>query len=370
MRLADFIDRNTAAILQEWESFASTLLPAADGMTSAALRDHAEQILHAVACDLRTTQTDAQQVAKSQGRAPVVPNAPDTAAQSHAVGRAHEGFTIRQMVAEYRALRAGVLKLWAKDAPYGPEAIEDVGRFNEAIDQAIAESVDYFTNEVDRRRDLFLGILGHDLRSPLNAVLMTSQAISAMTLGTPVCEHTQRLIRSGERMSRLLDDLLDYNRASLQLGVRVERELIDLAQVCQEEMEILKAALPHSTITFTASGDTVGRWDESRMRQVVSNFVTNAAKYGESAAAIRIHLEGDASQIRLSVENDGPTIPKERLMALFDPLRRLGSAESLGERESLGLGLYIARQVAIAHGGDVSVESESGRTCFAVTLPR
>jgi len=136
MRLADFIDANTPAILAEWELFASSLLPAAAQMDAAALRDDAQQILQAVAKDLRTPQTRVEQSAKSKGRTPMLPRATETAAQTHGRLRAKGGFTIRQLVSEFRALR-----LWGDAGAHGPDAMEDTGRFNEAIDQAITESV-------------------------------------------------------------------------------------------------------------------------------------------------------------------------------------------------------------------------------------
>jgi signal transduction histidine kinase len=369
MRLADFIDANTPAILAEWESFASSLLPAAAELDPAALRDHAEQILRAVTKDLRKSQTPSQQSEKSKGRAPALPQTTETAAQIHAVLRATGGFTIRQLVAEYRALRASVLRLWSNAATYGPHTIEDAGRFNEAIDQAIAESVDYFTSEVDRWRAVFLGVLGHDLRGPLNAVLLTSQVISALSAGTPVSEHTAKLMRSGERMRQLLDDLLDYNRTSLDIGIRIAAEPVDLARVCREEIELLRAALPASTIELATTGITQGSWDSSRIKQVISNLVTNAARYGDPSGTVRVSLRGDDAQVHLSVENTGPSIPKELMTSLFEPLRR-ARADSQGERESLGLGLFIVRQIALAHGGNVTVESADGTTRFTVTLPK
>jgi len=370
MRLADFIDANTPAIVAQWELFASSLLPAASGLDAAALRDHAEQILVAIAKDLRTPQTRLEQSAKSKGQAPVLLGAPETAAQAHAVLRATEGFSNRQLVAEYRALRASVLRLWGDAATYGPEAMEDVGRFNEAIDQAIAESVDHFTSEVDRWRAVFLGVLGHDLRSPLNAVLLTSRVISTLSAGTPVSQHTERLMRSGQRMRQLLDDLLDFNRASLDVGIRVTLEPVELGAVCHEEIELLRAALPVSTIEFAAEGVTQGNWDASRIKQVVSNLVMNAARYGDPKGVIRVSLRGDDAQVHLVVENTGPNIPKELVNSLFEPLRRYAGAESENERESLGLGLFIVRQIALAHGGNVVVESAEGTTRFTVTLPK
>jgi hypothetical protein len=370
MRLADFIDANRHAILADWEVFASSLLPAAAELDATALRDHAEQILQAIAKDLRTPQTRLEQAAKSKGCAPMLSGATETAAQTHAVLRATGGFTIRQLVAEYRALRASVLRLWGDAGAYGAEALEDAGRFNEAIDQAIAESVDYFTSEVDRWRAVFLGVLGHDLRGPLNAVLLTSQVLSALGAGTPLSQHTEKLIRSGERMRRLLDDLLDYNRTSLDIGVRVSREPVDLAMVCREEIELLRAALPASTIEFSTEGITQGSWDASRLKQVLSNLVINAAKYGDPSGIVRVSLRGEASQVQLSVENTGQSIPKELMNSLFEPLRRRAAADSHSERESLGLGLFIVRQVVLAHGGSVAVDSADGSTRFAVTLPK
>jgi signal transduction histidine kinase len=370
VRLADFIDANLPAILAEWEAFASSLLPAAGGLDSVALRDHAEDILRAVANDLRTAQTRAQQSAKSKGQAIVRPDATETAAQTHALLRATGGFTIRQLVAEYRALRASVLRLWSDTGVYGPQAMEDVGRFNEAIDQAVAESVDYFTTEVDRWRAVFLGVLGHELRGPLNAILLTSKLVAAMSAGTTINEHTGKLLHSGERMRLLLDDLLDYNRASLDIGIRVSRTPIDLAAACREEIEELRAARPDAKIEFATPGAVKGSWDASRIKQVLSNLVINAAKYGDRGGLIRVDLRDQGSEVHLSVENTGPGIPKERVNLLFEPLRRSTIADSQTDRESLGLGLFIVRQVALAHGGRVSVESAGGRTRFTVTLPK
>ena len=293
-----------------------------------------------------------------------------TAAQTHALLRASSRFTIRQLVAEYRALRASVLALWADAHPQGPLTLGDTGRFNEAIDQAIAESVDFFSAEVDRWRNVFLGVLGHDLRGPLNAILLTAHAISELGDGTPVSEATARLIRSGHRMKELLDDLLDYNRSSLKLGMPVAPRPGNLAPICLEEVEVQRAALPGSTIEFSSTGSTDGRWDPSRIKQLVANLVVNAVKYGEPAGVVTVRLLGDDTEVRLAVENSGTTIPAEELEGLFEPLRRGSQREWDAQRTNLGLGLFIVREVARAHGGAVRAESTDGRTTFTVTLPR
>lgn len=370
MRLADFIERNTPAILAEWEAFAASLMPAATGMDAAGLRDHAEQILKAIVKDLRTPQTSVEQKTKSKGGAVALRSAPETAAQTHAVLRAVGGFTIQQLVGEYRALRASVLHLWGAAHPHSTEVMDDAGRFNEAIDQAIAESVDYFSREVDRWRAVFLGVLGHDLRGPLNAVLVTAKVLSAMSLEPVTSEHAKRLIRSGERMKQLLDDLLDYSRMSLDVGIPVSLAPGDLEAPCREEIELLRVALDGVSVDFNATGNTQGHWDASRIRQIVSNLVTNAARYGDRSHAILVRLHGGDDEVSLSVENRGPSIPSETLPSLFEPMRRGADPNLYTERENLGLGLFIVRQVAFAHGGEVSAESAGGRTVFTVVLPK
>ena len=370
MRLADFIDANMPAILAEWESFAATQSPAADHMDTTALRNYAAQLLQGISKDLRTPQTRAEQSAKARGNVRPLLGGAITPAQIHAKGRAARGFDVRQLVAEYRALRAGVLRLWADAGEYGPEAMIDAGRFNEAVDQAIAESLDYFMTEIDRWEALLLGTLGHDLRGPLNAISVTAHIVNEMSAGRAICQHTEKLIHSGERMKQLLDNLLDYSRISLDVGLKINPEPVDLVPACREEIDILCTALRTSSIEFTSAGDLHGVWDASRIRQAVSNLITNAAKYGDTKSRIHVQLIGDDTQVVLSVENTGPTIPQELIGSIFEPLRRHAFADSQNDRTHMGLGLFIVKQVARAHNGDVTVESADGKTCFTITLPK
>jgi hypothetical protein len=168
MRLATFIEQNEEPILAAAEAFSTTLLPAAGHLDSVGLRDHLPMILEAIRKDLNTTQSTAEGLRKSLGKAPLLPDAPETGAQTHAMLRAKAGFDIRQMVSEYRALRASVLRLFLADGRILTEEVNiDLLRFNEAIDQAVAESVSHFSLESERWREVFLAVLGHDLRGPL-----------------------------------------------------------------------------------------------------------------------------------------------------------------------------------------------------------
>jgi signal transduction histidine kinase len=371
MRLATFILSHSEAIAGEWEAFAASLLPAARGMTSPALRDHIHEILEAIAQDISTPQSLEEQSEKSKGLAPKLSSTPDTAAQTHAVLRARGGFDINQLVAEYRALRASVLRLWITLDVLDPSDMDDVIRFNEAIDQAVAESVGHFHAHVEQSRNLLLGMLGHDMRSPLNTIQVTASYLAALNAGKQVSEAAARLITSGASMQALLDDLVDFNRTKLGLGLNVAPSEVDMAAVVANELEQLRGAHPDREIEIAVSGDTRGQWDGARLQQTLRNLVSNAIRYGSPDAPVRVALCGEDTELRLEVINNGPAIDPLSLGDIFDPLRR-GSTQGRDQDagNGLGLGLYIVREIAAAHGGQVHVRCNAGETTFAVRVPR
>ena len=371
MRLADFILRQSEPILAQWEAFAASLVPAAAIMEPSALRDHAPEILRAVAKDLQTAQTREAQYEKSVGRAPAPINATETAAQTHALLRARSGFNIKQLTAEYRALRASVLRLWMDDcAPDAPH-LDDVIRFNEAIDQALAESVDFFSAQVEQSRNLLLGMLGHDMRSPLQAIQMTASYLEALNAGEQVSDAAGRLIRSGARMQALLDDLCDFNRTRLGLGINVIPKRVNLADVLAEELEELRAIHPDRQIELHVTGDSQGVWDGQRLQQLLGNLVLNALKYGAQDTPVRVMVTCDVTHVRIDVSNRGPAIERATLARIFDPLMRGDEQQSKDDRaRNLGLGLYIASEIAKAHNGAIEARSDETETSFSVSLPR
>jgi signal transduction histidine kinase len=371
MRLADFILQNMEAILVQWEAFAASQLPAAARMTPLALRDHAQQILEAIAADLSTAQTREAQVEKSKGRAPVPSDAPETAAQTHAVLRARSGFSVSQLAAEYRALRSSVLRLWTDMCDPDETRMEDIIRFNEAIDQALAESISFFSMQVEQARNLLLGMLGHDMRSPLQTIQMTASYLAALNAGTKVSEAASRLILSGARINALLDDLVDFNRARLGLGINITPTKADLAVLFANELEQLRAAHPDRRLILEVAGDTRGLWDGLRLQQLLGNLVTNAIKYGAPDAPVRVVVTGEEADLRFEIRNAGPVIERSTLDQIFEPLKRGPGQENRYNADgSLGLGLYIAREIARAHGGEIEARSDETETVFAVLLPR
>ncbi|MEJ8797764.1 sensor histidine kinase [Trinickia caryophylli] len=371
MRLADFIVRNIEPILAQWDEFAATLLPSAGRMSASALRDHARQILEAVAKDISTPQTLEAQREKSRGRAPKAVDAPETAAQTHALLRARSGFTINQMAAEYRALRASVLRLWMDECRAEAPNQDDMIRFNEAIDQALAESVAFFNEQVEQARNLLLGMLGHDMRSPLQTIQMTASYLAALNAGGDVSDAAARLIRSGARMQSLLDDLCDFNRTKLGLGINIVPRDIDLAQVLADEVDQLRAVYPDRRIDLEVRGDTRGTWDGQRMQQLLSNLVVNAIKYGAPDMPIGVVVAGGDAEVRIEVRNRGPAIDGPTLERIFEPLQRgTGRPDKTRGNDGLGLGLYIASEIAKAHRGAIDVRSDRTETVFVVRLPR
>ena len=369
MRLADFIVRNMERILVQWEAFAVTLLPAAASMDSLALRDHARALLEAIAADLATWQSPQAQSQKAKGRAPQLADAPHTAAQTHAVLRAQSGFDINQLAAEYRALRASVLELWMDDCQPEAPYLDDIIRFNEAVDQAIAESVRSFSAEVEQARNLFLGMLGHDMRSPLQTIQATASYLARMNAGEVVSAAADRLIRTGARMQALLDDLCDFNRTELGLGIGIVPAEVDLVAVFADETDQLRAAHPNRQIVLEAPVTLRGVWDGPRLQQLLGNLILNAIRYGAHDVPVRVALTGDDTEVRFEVKNAGAAMDPALLPRIFDPLQRGPDAGSR-KGANLGLGLFIARQITAAHGGTIEVRSDAQETVFTVSLPR
>ncbi|MGF6575024.1 Signal transduction histidine kinase [Paraburkholderia fungorum] len=371
MRLADFILCNMELIVAQWEAFAGTLLPAAANMKPPALRDHAPQILEAIAKDLSAAQTREAQLEKSRGHAPSLIDAPETAAQMHAILRARSGFDVKQLVAEYRALRASVLRLWMDRCSRDVLDMDDVIRLNEAIDQAVSESLGDFSAQVDQARNLLLGMLGHDMRSPLQTIQTTASYLVALNAGERVTSAADRLIRSGARMQSLLDDLCDFNRTKLGLGIAIAPTLVDLAAVFGDELDQVRANHPGRQLELEVRGNIEGIWDGPRLQQMLGNLVLNAIRYGAPNTVVRVVVIGEKADVRIVVANSGPTIEPLALQQIFEPLTRgEGQSERYDEGSHLGLGLYIVREIVKAHGGEIDVRSEQCETEFAVQLPR
>ncbi len=220
-------------------------------------------------------------------------------------------------------------------------------------------------------REQVMGILGHDLRSPLGAVrALTSLVLRREGLPEGVRESLAEIDRAGKRMLDLIATLLDFSESRFTGVLPIAPAPADMHELCRGAIEELLAAHPGRSIDVDVEGDGCGTWDPIRLSQVVSNLVGNALQHGTRFGPVRVSIRGDEEAVVLEVANDGPAIAPDLLPVLFEPFRG-GSTGPGSPPRGLGLGLYIVRQIVNAHGGEISVESTAERgTVFTVTLPR
>ncbi|WP_411280223.1 ATP-binding protein [Gemmatimonas sp.] len=373
MRLADFIEANRDLLLAEWEAFASTR-EGAEHMDRAALRDHAGSLLREICADLRTPQSPAEAEDKAHGHSDSPDTAPDSAAQAHGEERAHGGFSISEMVSEFRALRASVLRHWtAHTGNLSGTDLADLMRFNESIDQTLSESVTRFTDSIAESKDLFLAILSHDLRAPLQTVLMVNEHLAA----APSRDTTQtvlvsRATRSVTRMIELVDDLLDFTRSRMGAGLGIVLAPTDLSTVIRDAVEEVEAAHPQWAFEAHIEPELRASVDSARLQQVLANLLSNAVHHGDSSLPVTVRAHGTDRDVVIEVGNFGRAIPAADMSSLFSPFKRiLDNAPPTSADHHLGLGLYITDRIVTAHHGriDVTSSKEDG-TKFRVTLPR
>lgn len=205
-------------------------------------------------------------------------------------------------------------------------------------------------------RARFMSILGHDLRSPLNTIVM---AATLQKMSPPdsdkVPQMTEKILKTADRMKFLIEDLLDTTQSLQGQEISINRETTDLQKICRLIVEEFKIANPNHKIEFHSETDCVGEWDAGRMQQVLSNLLSNAVSYGTSTKPIKVDLIEDVDRVVLQVNNQGEQISPETLQNLFQPFWR--GARKRSNSSGLGLGLYIVKQIVEAHGGKISVDS-------------
>ncbi len=374
MNLSSFIVQNMEAILQEWEDFAKVLTRESEHvMNTVELRDHAEEMLRIIATDLETAQAAQESIDKSHGLAPRTDGY--TAAERHAADRLILGFTIEQLMAEYRALRASVLRLWARQTKIsGAAEIKDIVRFNEAIDQALTASVARFSSMVQQSQNLFLAILGHDVRTPLGAINMGAQFLLLdEKLHATTHKMAARILSSNKRIEEIVDNLLDFATTHLGEGIPISPSPMNLADVCEDLVEEVRIFHPDHRIILKECCDTKVVWDSARISQAFSNLIANAVQHGSKTEPVTIRITTEGEEIVWTIHNKGDIIPPDTLRTIFDPTKRFAlrttHERNIGQR-NLGLGLYITREIISAHGGKISIAShETEGTTFTIHLP-
>jgi signal transduction histidine kinase len=216
-------------------------------------------------------------------------------------------------------------------------------------------------------REQFIAVLGHDIRTPLSSILHGAQILQHRGGDAATLTIAQTIQRSGQRIARMIDDVLDFARGRLGGGIALEREAVNdlgdaLAQV------VLECRSEHPTCTIVSDIAIAGAvWcNRDRVTQVLSNLLTNALRYGAADTPVHVSAQVAGGVFRLAVANEGETIAPGKLGKLFQPYWRDDGGQP---QRGLGLGLYIASEIAHAHGGSLHVLSRDGHTVFTYTAP-
>ncbi len=217
--------------------------------------------------------------------------------------------------------------------------------------------------------DYILGIVGHDLRNPLGAVHMSAVLLQKKGgLQGWQARTVERMRSSAGRMGRIIADLLSYTRTRLGTGIPIVRCEARLDEIVRRVVDELSAVNPDRRIEIETNGDVSGQWDPDRLEQVASNLLSNAVDHGEPGAPVRVVLTGEPDHVSLCVCNQGPAMPPEVLAHVFEPFSRAPDEKSR-KASGLGLGLFIAKEIVRAHGGEIGATSDA-ETAVAVRLPR
>ena len=221
-------------------------------------------------------------------------------------------------------------------------------------------------------QEQMMAVLGHDLRTPLAAVrLCAATLLRSQGVSEPQAAMLRRLENSSARMATMIADLLDFSRIRLGGGIPIQADTIDLGDLCRRAVDELKTVYPDRDIWMKVACRTTTEADRERLFQAVSNLIGNALQHGTRGVPVMVAVSRISDQVTVSVHNDRPVIPAEMLGELFKPFRRGSQASAEGSRAgSLGLGLFIVREVLKAHGGTVEVTSnQRDGTTFTLRLP-
>jgi two-component system, sensor histidine kinase and response regulator len=248
---------------------------------------------------------------------------------------------------------------FARDAVEVGDEVEDLKSENARLAGELAR--------VRRSNELFGTILGHDLRNPLGAMLMSATVLSRKIEDESLKRALTRILTAGNRMNHMITDLLDFTRARGTGGLRIESARTDLAPIFRHALDELAEATKGRRTTFEVEGDTRGQWDPARMAQVASSLVGNAVRHGDPDGEIGVRIDGrEPDQITVEVRSTGP-IPAELLPVLFEPFQ---NGDLHNRRGGLGLGLFLTREIISAHGGKIEAAADSAVASFRVVLPR
>ena len=284
-----------------------------------------------------------------------------------ALQRLGYGVGLETLTREYSKLRMVLTRLLL-DMSVNAASRESIVRMHEGMDRAIINATHAYAQRREEVRDRFITILGHDLRDPLSTVIISANTLAANPgLKSEQRMAASRMARAGNRMQRMINDVLDFARGHLGTGIPAHPAPSDMADIVRAATDEAVGANPQRTITCNLIGDLRGAFDRDRVHQAITNLIGNAVKHTDDGIEIRAYERADHSAVITEVTSHGPPIPEDIQRRLFDPF---ASFDRSGPKRGLGLGLYIVEQIALAHGGSCSVHSDERGNVFTVTWPR
>lgn len=372
MNLVNFIRENRLQIVNEWIGFARENISLTGTMNQEEIQDHVEQMLERIVIDMESMQSMEEQKLKSQGNKDLK-IFERQAASDHGEQRLDFGFNFMQLSSEFRALRASVLRLWEKKSreENWETDFHDLMRFNEAIDEVWMISLQRYQEKLDESKNLFLGVLGHDLRNPMTTV---KSALSILKLSENLSERESRAITFSEhsihRMNELIDNLLELTELRLGSKMNINKSTIDLQSLFKEIVREQQMTYPEVEIILKTEGPIEGNWDQLRLSQMMTNLLSNAIKHGEKQGKVEVSLIEKDNEAFVSVHNQGIPIPENTLNKIFD--RGFSISESgAGQEKGFGLGLLIVKEIVEGHQGKIKVTSNKKEgTTFTAILPK
>jgi signal transduction histidine kinase len=381
-RISSLLHQHHELLIEQWIALvlSDPEVPEANRLTEEALRDHIPRLLARMR-DLLMAET-VKHAATSASRSEVINGSVASPAQAHALHRFANGYTLGHALREMTHFRATVVDLCGKEGAHleGHEAKLLQAMIDAALTTVAVEMEQAARNdlEIERERlrqevefrERFMGILGHDLRNPLSAVLNAATLLQE-SASIPPSESwiLQRITTSADRMARMISDLLDVTRARSGGRLPVRPGPADLRVICLQVAEELRMVHQDRSILVSSRGDTQGEWDADRLAQLVQNLVSNALDYSPAETSIRVSVHGRPGGALLRVHNRGPSIRPEQARSIFEPFQR--GEDETRRSEGLGLGLFIAHQIATSHGGSLRVRSGPVLgTTFTAAFPR
>lgn len=373
-RISSLLHEHHELLIEQWIQLvlSDPQVPEANRLSELDLRDHIPRLLARMR-ELLVAQA-ANEAAIQVGIA--------HPAQAHALHRFANGYTLAHAMREMTHFRATVVDLCGREGARleGEEAKHLQAMIDAALVTVAVEMEQAARNELEIERERlrqevefrerFMGILGHDLRNPLSAVVNAATLLHESDY-VPATDAwiLQRITKSADRMTRMISDLLDVTRARNGGLVPLRPSRVDLRMICLQVIEEFKLIYQDRRVLVRSTGDTTGEWDADRITQLVQNLTSNALDYSVEERPVRIAIHAEEGTVRLSVHNRGPSIPAEKVIAIFEPFQRGG--DETPSSNGLGLGLFIAAEIAASHGGFLRVRSGAIQgTTFTASLPR